>query len=108
MAATTNGMEANKKYGGDNELGLGWTWEDIFGPSRANTPAAMEGCELATGGGMQDHEDTWKELNTLRLPRKAMKGRRMGKLWRLSKEDEEENVIVVVPEVGMKFDSTDT
>ncbi|CAH9134344.1 unnamed protein product [Cuscuta epithymum] len=51
-------MEPSKTYGGDDELGLGWRWEDIFGPSPGNTPAAMEGFENATEPMMQGHEDT--------------------------------------------------
>ncbi|CAH9137935.1 unnamed protein product [Cuscuta epithymum] len=51
-------MEPSKTYGGGDELGLGWRWEDIFGPSPGNTPTAMEGFENATEPIMKGHEDT--------------------------------------------------
>ncbi|CAH9072910.1 unnamed protein product [Cuscuta epithymum] len=54
-------MEANNTTGGEDELDLRWTWQDIFGPSPANTPLPMEGCEVATEGGIHDHEDAMEE-----------------------------------------------
>ncbi|CAH9127556.1 unnamed protein product [Cuscuta epithymum] len=61
MAATTNAMEVNRPDG-DDEAGLGWTWEDIFGPSPANTPEVLEERAVSLEGGMQDDEDTTENI----------------------------------------------
>ncbi|CAH9119447.1 unnamed protein product, partial [Cuscuta epithymum] len=117
MAATMNAVEANR-YDGSDDAGLGWTWKDIFGPSPTNTPAVLEECAVAPEVGMQDDEDTTENIlrrEGVEHAPAAMQGDEgasdgntvEAEQDAYAQEDEQEDVSVVAPVVGMKFESTD-
>ncbi|CAH9133562.1 unnamed protein product [Cuscuta epithymum] len=103
-------MEASKTYCGADEVGLGWTFEDIFGPSPGDTPVAMESFEDATEFMRQGHEEA--ETTAMKGATEGDEGMADGKTVDAEQDayrnnNEEEDVDAVVPEVGMKFDSTE-